>query len=168
MVYFFHGVLLSFEAALNKDANEYVRTNALAGIMLFFKQYRLIQSKKKSKNISYQLLLADILMKNAYINAPLSEETQKIALTAKNYFEYRRALDHSSRDIMKYHLEFHKDKLIDFFNHEKYNLSRFVEDFNNLYNQFVQQKQAEPLLLDIFDKKMLETLSEGQKTRRID
>jgi hypothetical protein len=168
LVYFFHGVLLSFEAALNKDANEYVRTNALAGIMLFFKQYRLIQSEKKSKNISYQLLLADILMKNAYINAPLSQETQKIALTAKNYFEYRRALDHSSRDIMKYHLEFHKDELIDFFNHEKYDLSRFIEDFNNLYNQFVQQKQAEPLLLDVFDKKMLETLSEGQKTRRID
>lgn len=171
LLYYLHNIPLALEACFNLEKkDDFINACAFSGILQtlkYYKQCKEAHSHHALRRIYRNLAQADILTKNAYNNAPLSDETKKIAENIQHYHQFEVVIAYESLDMVNTQLRRHYDQITKIFKYLGSSIEAFKDDFEKMYYEFIKHPKRWETCGDILGKKITEIMGLNKQTRRV-
>lgn len=170
-IYFLHDIPLALEACFSTTkSNDFIKTCAYSGVIECLRlRKEIIQtnSKRKLRKLYAQLAQTDILMKNAYNNAPLSFEAISVANATEHYRQFEIALAYESNDIITNLIRKHGAHISTALEFYGSSLKEFQTEFSEFYSDYIDDPKRWEVAGDILGKHLTEVMGKNQQTRRV-
>lgn len=170
-IYFLHDITLALEACfLTTKSNDFIKTCAYNGIIECLRLWKKIsktQSKSKLRKLYAQIAQADVLMKNAYNNAPLSPESRLVAASTEHYRQFEIVLAYESIDVIEALIRKRGSSISQALEFYGSSLEEFKTKFSEFYLDFTEDPKRWEVAGDILGKHLSEVMGKNQQTRRV-